>query len=248
MKSARLKRRRGSLVNLAIATLSLLVIVGSAAFFLNLDSWRIKNIQVEGNQIINVEEVRSQVQSNISGRYLGILPKDNFMIYPQDMIAASLASTLPRIDQVRVETQGPQTLQVSLTERQPAYVWCATEAECLFLDKNGFAFAPAPQFSENVYFQLHGREFNDSKFLELVSAKERLTSVLPEGVSLTRVNILDQGDVEFVTSQGWKILINLLHEQDAMATILETVLLNLDKQVEDLKYIDLRLGRKVFYK
>ena len=65
--------------------------------------------------------------------------------------------------------KGFRTIVIKISERDPFALWCDGEApvdgddanvgSCFFLDSDGYIFANAPYFQDNVYFKLYGKPF-----------------------------------------------------------------------------------------
>ena len=84
-------------------------------------------------------------------------------MYSDSGLTAAITSHFTRIASVHTELDGLTTLQVAITERTPAALWCgesyepvAEMRECFFLDVQGLVFAVAPQFSGNAYVAFYG--------------------------------------------------------------------------------------------
>lgn len=142
---------------------------------------------------------------------------------------------------------------------------------CYFLDAEGVIFGKAPQFSPNVYFELWGtpegerersgnkKEFPEGFYLlshgkwsQLIALKDNLNGL---GIEAIRGNIREEGDREFILENGVKIFWNSSEGIDMLLqnlnSALDALVLKKDyliKKYSPLEYLDLRFGKKVFYK
>ncbi len=128
----------------------------------------IKEVEIFGTEVVSAEEVKINAENQISGLHI-IIPKRNIFLYPQKKIVKKLAIDFPRLSTIKAEVQN-KNLVVTVTEREPAYLWCgenipATRLEafandCYFVDDTGFIFSLAPQFSESVYPKIYTKLIN----------------------------------------------------------------------------------------
>lgn len=242
--SRRRHSRRRTRWLFAGAFVALLFLIG-VGFVLNYHKLLIAGVRVEGAGVLKSDDIVSLAQSNIEGRWLWVLPKKSILLYPHDNLVASLASSFPRIKDLTVHLEG-QTLLVKLDERKPAYLWCSDDrSSCKFMDENGFIFDEAPQFSDNVYFEFYGSVPAPSEFTKLTNFKDKFSWATP-----TKMKIKDDGDIDMYVKEGWKIMFNKNQSLDNLLIILGSAFSdpNLKLQTSNLQYVDLRFGRKIFYK
>ncbi len=269
------RAERSLLERLALWFLIILVLV--AAIILALANWsklRINQVVVEGAQIVKSEEIVGETKTFLAGQALPLIPKNHLWWYPAGELQADLMTKFPRLASVKTFAEWPGQISVVVTEREPTLLYCGLD-RCTFIDQTGRAYAPAPTFSPGVFLTwsasttLPNLPFDLTKgasVSRLIATQKIFNKVfgllkLPEW----RVNKFEQTpDHDFVfwvepktssTTKAvkWRILINQetspfdlgenLHT--ALSSILETKkITNLPK----LDYVDLRFGKKVFYK
>src|SRR6185503_5510755 len=59
-------------------------------FFARWDKINIQNVDVSGNKIVETEAIKESVKKTLSGSYLWLFPKTNFMIYPRGAVERDL--------------------------------------------------------------------------------------------------------------------------------------------------------------
>src|SRR3989338_737777 len=131
------------------------------SFLSGIRSLNIQAIDVQGNEVVSSEYIRESAESILNGKYFGLVPKSNFLIYPKSEIVEAIRDKWKRIDELEVEIASPTRLQISIKEREEAHTWCrelgdTTEnktEQCYFMDKDGYIFDEAPFFSGSVYFK-----------------------------------------------------------------------------------------------
>jgi hypothetical protein len=219
-------------------------------------SFTIDNINISGGVTISHDEVKKIVEDNLSGTYLGIVPKRFAYFYPEVIIKDNI-SKVPRIKDVEVVRVSGTEIKVSFGEFNPQTLWCDKEdlSNCLFLDEYGFAFAQAPR--------LHGESmlrfvspllplaagttpFIESDYksvLEMVELLERI------GWYVSRVEINPSRDVFYSLIDGGELRATLGDNPTEPFENIKAILGS--KEFSHLRpgnfqYLDLRFGSRVF--
>lgn len=90
----------------------------------------------------------------LDGSYAGIFSRANTLIYPREDIVREVASTSPRIDDVRISRNGLHGLSITVSEKAPEAVICADLPDltdetmplghnCYLSDANSYMYRPA---------------------------------------------------------------------------------------------------------
>jgi len=271
------KRRKIFLNKVLIFTLVFLVIFIGLAYLSRVSALNISSVGIINNKVIDTENIKNSVNTELSGFYLWFFPKKNILLYSKNSIKDELMNKFPRIKDVNVSLQENRVLEVSITERTALYTWCgetlpsievnSTTSECYFLDDSGYIFDKAPYFSGEVYFKFFGKidfkdgtplgsSFSPEIFQQFLSFKKIL-----EDTKLEPVTLLLEGDGNikiFLSGQASKMGPEILLRTDLdfkqIAENLETALTTEPLQTEfkdkysSLEYIDLRFGNRVYYK
>ncbi len=269
------KRKKAKRVALVISLLVCLL-VGSMVYISRLQSLKISSVEVVGNKVIDSDEVNDIVTKTLSGNYLFVFPKNNFLIYPNRELLNVLETTFPRAEYITTSLEN-QKLIIEMKERGGRFLWCGeiptetpTEEECYFTDGRGYIFDKSPYFSDNVYLKIYGiREsgsesivgskiLSEEAFLKVVN----LRAVLYEkGVQSTRLFLKPDGDYEFYLAHSSdegvtrpKILFSknsdFLTIANNLISALENEPLKTDfkEKYSSLLYLDARFDNKVFFK
>ncbi len=246
--------------------LFILILIG-LSFLSKWQKLNINNIQISGNKVIEAKMIEDIVKEKITGNYLWIFPKTNFLFYPKGEIRKELADKFKRLKDISLNVQNLQTLNVSLNERTALYTYCGLapvelddkNQKCYFMDESGYIFDEAPYFSGEVYLKFYGiadSYFFQPNFAKLISFKETLEKI---GIKPVVFFIEDTGDIKVFLSSTTSQLgpfINLKANAnfDEIVENLQSVLTTEPLQTEfktkysSLLYIDLRFGNKVYYK
>ncbi len=264
-----LKKKRQKILRRKIflwGFLFLLVFTG-LSFLSKWEKININNIQISGNRVIDTKMIEGVVKENITGNYLWLFPKTNFLLYPKRSIQRELTDKFKRLKNISMSVKNLQTLDVSLTERTALYTYCgiapaeldSKNQKCYFMDESGYIFDEAPYFSGEVYTKFYGNigpYFFEPNFAKLISLKEALKNI---GVKPVVFFVEDNGDIEIFLSSttaqlGPVIFLKADADFNQVAENLQTVLTteplqsNFKNKYSSLLYIDLRYGNKVYYK
>ena len=90
------------------------IVIGFLAWCSYRPAITIKNNAVEGNSVITDKEVLDIVKADISGEYIWIFNKANFLIYPKHSIERELLTKFKRLSGVKISFTDFQSILVSL--------------------------------------------------------------------------------------------------------------------------------------
>ncbi|MHB1316709.1 MAG: cell division protein FtsQ/DivIB [Minisyncoccota bacterium] len=261
------EKRKKYLIKLSIFFFVLLFVFGLSIYLSRLKSIQIDTVSVSGATIISPEILEGEVKGLITDKYFWLFPKTNVFIYPQKNIEQSLLKKFPRIQSISSSILDNHIISVNVTEREPFALWCdtvptsSTVSQCYFLDKNGFVFDHAPQFSGNAYFKYYGflpyeapvGSYYISSTTRFHELSDFVESVKKLDITPLYIIAKDQDDFELFIFGGGKILINTQESfaklSERLSALLKTQNLVPRKGGELLvEYIDLRFGNKMFYK
>jgi cell division septal protein FtsQ len=264
LKSTRLAeyKRRMRTLKIVGCVLLLGLIIGGIVWISRLPSLSIMTINVVGNSAVDRSDIERTVLQDLEGNYFLVFPKHNKYLYPRKTIEQHLLTTFQRFQSADVKIrQG--ALEVTVVERAPSYVWCKglvsdKNTDCYFLDTTGYIFAPAPVFSGNAYFQFYGLASSTDNPVgehylpsaDFKNVDKFITSLTTLGVSsyalkldstITGTLYLTQGgELRFAQTEDYQTLL------DNILTIYRQT--DIFTHGENLDYIDMRFGNKVFYK
>lgn len=257
------KRRKVVLGRKILFFLSLIVVLLVVfAWFSGSGIWNVNKIEVAGMSTLNADELVQNIQKTIEGKYFYLFSKSNILILPYFGIENSLKENFPKIENSSVRILGKNSFRVTVLERHPVGIYCLSkereDRKCYFLDKNGFIYSEAPNFSGNPFFYFFGGSFlkpigsvymKNPKFLRLYSLMQKLKDMDFIPVSLS---VLPGGEYEIELKLGGAIYFN---EKQAFENSLE----NIDSMLRDgaiststdflekLNHLDLRYGNKVHF-
>jgi len=194
--------------------------------------------------------------------------RSNVFIYPRSGIKEALLEEFRRIEEVQVSVKDLEELEVVIEERKPNSLWCGESLEnssnekCYFIDLDGLIYSEAPNFSGNVFLGVYGEienaldpigehfltvsKYKNYKFFENSLSQYDLGPII--------LNKVDNGDLEIYLKSGGKILYNSEQDIVRLSENIGSILKDsgfkedLNRSDQELEYIDLRFGNKVYYK
>lgn len=259
------QKNAGSVFSKILYWSSFFAFVGSAVYALFFSTFlSLNSINFSGNQEIDPGLMRESVEAEISGKYLNLVSKNNLILVRKDKIKKILLERFKRIEDVKIKKIFPDSLEISIAERELMLIMCAGE-RCYFIDDNGKAYGEAdPSFLEQEKMDLavlHDESgkpinLNDSvipvDFLNFISIiKNKLKQELDiETERDFRTPRIVSEDVKVKTREGWEIYFNqgigAQKEIDMLKAVLEH---EIEKEKrKELEYVDLRTNNKVYYK
>lgn len=257
-------------IKLYLALFLFLALIVGLVFLSRSSKINIDQVNISGNKVITTEEILSVVESKLAGYYLFVFPRHNIFLYPKAKIKRELLETFKRIAEVDINRENFREITITAPERIGKYLWCSavsvdTGEKCYFVDKDGYTFDEAPNFSGSAYFKLYGdleaeRDPTGQSFLgpeefgRLMDFYEDLNTVTkPIKLSSLIVNL--EGDYEFgMDSTDGKIIFkkendfDKLLENFASAIKSDPLKTDFQEKLKSLLYIDLRFDNKVYFK
>ncbi len=222
---------------------------------------RIGEISIRGAMLQDSAPIIEYVRATLSEQEKQFIARDNIFAYPKEELRAGIVREFPRLQSVRIGRGGlfGTTLIVNVDERSPYATWC-TDAEppaCFVFDEGGLIFAGTeragrPELQYIFYGGINPESAIGSVFL---SDKLRGVSDLMQRMREARfvpvnLHVLDEQDYTIDLANGFTIKASFGQEIDTIVHNLELVSVSpvLRGKEEELEYIDLRFGNRVYYK
>ncbi len=158
------KRRTRIIVRSVVAIIAVFIVVAVVSIFSSWSVLTLTNVQVSGVNQEEVVAIHDIVMQSLSGKYLGLFSRANYFIYPRSQIKQLIKAAYFEIDTVDITRADWHTVTVSVHEKTPLALVCATLPDfngnelslndpgtCYFVDRSGVIFKKAPSFSGTVY-------------------------------------------------------------------------------------------------
>ena len=225
---------------------------------------KITNIDIAGTKELSSEDIRQKLGDFLGKKTLKIIPNNNFLFVSEKRIGSLLENDFKKIRSAYVAKKFPDSLSVTIEERQAMLVWCAGE-KCFLIDENGVAYNEA-DFNSPEILQNHLVRINDQNQREIalkekiieheyeryaLSIKENLKNIGQEIVEenyATPSNMAEE--IRVPMQKGFQIYFSSQYSLEKAVRALDIVLKKEipENEWEKLEYVDLRSEGKVFYK
>ncbi len=259
LRDKRRKHRR----RLLCAFLISVVLLGAAGLYaLRQEAIRISHIEIFGTERALAEIAKDAMQ----GSYLGIIPRDSIIFYPEQEIRESIRKADSDVATVSIFRHGLTGLTIKVSNRVPIARWCGASyapqvastsphQECFVFDDSGVIFATTTAIAIINPFLLYeplsssstpgvGAVIPNAAALPAVFNFARQLATLGSPV---RAVALHDREVDAHLTSGTRITYVLGHEQDAYTALLSAKD-NLNVVDGSLQYVDLRFDGKMYLK
>lgn len=217
----------------------------------------LEQVDVVGGETISHADIMSVVDTELTGTYYRLVPKRFAWTYPEARIQERIAN-VPRVKNVLVDRTSGTKLSVIFEEYQPFALWCESVAamQCLFLDRDGYAFAEAPHLAGGSFVRYVdssvelgvGQSVFTPEFVRRTN--EFITTAYDElGLNIVTVEKTNEQELQYHIAGGGRLRTSLLETYADTIENLATILGSEEfKHLEpgNFQYIDLRFGNKVF--
>ena len=257
----RKKRRRKFLLKLFLITgLVFLCVAGAvyALFFAGL--LEVRTIDVSGEEIIPPDEIRNAAENWLETQFWGISVSRNLLFVSSKKLASELAVRFPGIDSLKISKKLPHGLEILITERRPAGIWCFNvSSECFYFDEAGIAYAGTMPSSGFLVLNVTDYRSGGAALGSPVASQEWFKNILIARELLPKIGIaaaeflipsgsFDEFDAK--TAEGWEIMFSnstdIAKQIDSLGILLRDKL-PAEKRA-GLQYIDLRIQDRIYYK
>ena len=254
------KERRLIRIKRLILIFLLILFLGFLAYIVFFSSiFKIKNVKI--NKIVDYgliteREIEFSLQDFINKSH-------NNLIFFKSAIWQKEIINDSRLESLNIEKKWPNSIKINLQETQPlAILKIMGDNEFYYLNKRGGVIkASLVVISKELENSLNPIFYDQSKidtksksytnFLEKLLVFVQSDILSQNNIYIQKVNFNNIGnifDAQITTKQGWQIFIN--SEVDLEKQLI-SLLQILEEEIEDrndLEYIDLRFGTKMFYK
>ena len=254
-------RRRRVRVGIVFCVLVVLALIGYGIHYVSyLPQFSIQSVTVVGAQQVSPRLVSEYAQTILDDGSYHFLSRKNILLYPGVAIERAIANYFPRIASASVSRPdfSSTDLVVTVTERQLFALWCASPDTCYQMDNGGFIFASASSTSAtSTEYIFHGGIATSTSPIgqTFVSAHlPALTALLTElgqaGFTPDGASVDNDTDFSVPLQSGYLIKGSFGENADTLVKNLQLVLGSdaLQGNTDQLEYVDLRFGDRVYYK
>ncbi len=200
IKRSRQEKWRRRLMRFLLWLAILALALAELSWFLHREAFLFQKVEIVGATPGLSARVQTVIRDQLSGDYLGLIPRSGIWFYPKIFLIKSLTTSLPEISEIKINLVAGHVLLISIKERSASYLWCGQDgATCYTLDETGLAFALAPRFSGYPFFQFSGelpavpigsRPLPPDIFSQVIALQSGINKVLASSVLPLRIYLL----------------------------------------------------------
>jgi len=217
------------------------------------DLFKIKNVEIQGTEMINLQEIQSLVFEQTKGRIWWLLPRNNLLFFNKNNLIKEINNQY-LLNKLEIDKKW-QKIVIKLEEKNVYLIFNNLKSQ-YFLDING---AITKEISNDdiskyeqkfplVYIMQEVKVGDKPVSARFVNFVLELDKALKEaGIKVKNYEGGGVDQVNLVTVDGWKVFFSL---NIPISQSIENLNLILSKKLKNKKfeYIDLRNGDKVYYK
>lgn len=240
-----------------LCLLALIGVVTLVWYITRLGMFTITEVSVSGGETVSHEEIRGQIEQELTGAYFLIVPKHFIYLYPHNRIIEVLEKN-ERLHNIYLERTSRNMIAVTFDEYAPHALSCPHNApeECFFITKSGYAFTKAPVLSGGVLVRHYMEARDEIEKGTVIDAKvlariDEFILRIEEEFDFRTASLLHKknGDIEISLHGGGMVLLSLGNDIDTVLENLKVILASPEFshiQPGNFNYIDLRFGNKAY--
>lgn len=255
-KSKQKKKRFSNLFTWKkVNSILIVAIVGIIAILLIFTPWlEVKHINFDGPEY-PTGVIEGVIQDQLQTNYLWVIPRSNILFFDTSYIEKAFAEH-PYLTNIRVVKKFPTSLAVTYELRQPHFVvynqntFWNVSPDGYVLSVSDTQTATGPIIEDALHSHMVGTQIlyaDRLADLDLIwntlSSQTKATEITPQRFVVTQ----NAKEIELYTQTGWRILFALDQNIQRQLIVLQGVIKDKITNLEDLKYIDLRVTDWVYY-
>ncbi len=257
-----------------LVALVLILILIAVYLFNRLPALQITNIEIVGNDYASTEEIEALVGSQMNHHRWLFFDQHNILFFSKSQLRQELDRHY-LLEKIKIKKRSFSGLDIEITERPSGLVWSSNN-KYYYLDLSGKVLREMQpdkviivegqgttnivrNQAESVKYPLVTDLSNTEVFINNQAASEKLISfilgfnglVTQSGdlvVSHYEIFKSSAREIDMITKAGWRVKLNIEETPESQAELLVAVLQQRVKNRNDLEYIDLRFGDKIFWK
>lgn len=252
------RRKKQRTILLIVSVILALCLVFGFFYALHLPKLNIQKVSVEGSYSTSATEVYSAVNSQLDKDGFYPVPLRSILFYPKSEIKKNLLQEFPEIKDVEIHRASllSTELIVRVDERVIYGIWCNGDTSaCFNMDAEGVIFSPADGFSEWTIFYGGIEEDGNPIFSVFYDGKmgtlrELLVLMAQNGFDSKTVVVEKDSSIFISLLEGWSVKVSLEEGPEWVIATLQSALKSeaLQNKRENLDYIDVRYGNRVYFK
>lgn len=254
----RLRRRRRIIRRCILLFILAVVFAAGIFYFFRIPAFQISDFEVIGAEKIDKGAITRDAREQGEGYVAYFIPRTFFLVYPRSETEAMLLADYKEVRSAKVKLKGLGTVEIRIVERAPRAFYCTQL--CYVADEDGLVYESAASTTGKVSFRdvrasaassspIGTYPLSTEIFREVATFAERLSEL---SLHLEEIIIEEDADISVITEEG-RLAVSVRESLDEQYEFLKTALsqktfLYPDGAIRSFNYIDLRFGKKIFYK
>lgn len=239
-KPHRIRRKKSILKNrffwLILGMLILILFLCYFLFFSNV--FRIKNIEISGNQKTETQTIENLIEKN-----------KNIFLFNSEKTEENILNNVFQISQVNINKKLPSALKIEIKEREPTAIVC--QNECFYIDNQAIVFEKSedsqmPRINNlNLHqdLKLGDKVLDEGKLSQILIIESAFRQDL--GILVNSLELASERRLNVITSREWQAYFDIQKDINWQITELKAIL---EKEIPsekkgELEYIDLRFEK-----
>lgn len=237
------------------AILFLFVFLIVLYFFLFSNLFKITTVEYEGPASFDPTVLKEVVNSQL-GKKKFFVPQSHILFFDADAVYQSLGD-YSVLSSLRIEKKPFKTLVVHYRARVPAFSIYSKNLYWI-ADKEGYILSVSDSWDNGLPLVYDTyRDYRINEYAPFRPYMEKLmlvwsdffTRYSKDNLVLTRIQFTQKADdIELVTNEGWKIILDLQNDVAKQLFVLDRIIKQKIPDRSNLQYIDLRIDDWVYYK
>ena len=242
------------------------MLIAVAAYLSYLPSFNVRSVRVQGAESVAAADIAAYADSLIHPPGRSLFSPSNIFLYHPDAIASAIVARFPPIQSAKVDRPAllANDVSVTISERTPFALWCdggASSTPCYEMDKDGFVFAPEDgnEHLDSTYTfsgglraasgtsAIIGSTFAPGHFQGILAF---LLFLADDGFAPQGASVVSDTDFSVPLPRGYYLKASFGENAEDLAKNLQLILTSdaLKGKEDQLLYVDLRFGDRVYYK
>jgi cell division septal protein FtsQ len=215
--------------------------------------FQVSSVVIESSENINEKNLVDYVNQKIQ-RKLFFLNSKSIFLFSEDKTQNEVLSQISTIKDISIEKVFPGEIKIKFVERTPALICCKEHNTkyCYYLDREGIAFQKFNNVKKNLFLIIKKGEYLLGDKVLSKNCIESIFFLINElrrlKIETNYINLEKEDTITLITKDRWNILFSLENYEKELKN-LKLILEKIDEdKMQDLDYIDLRFGDRIYYK
>ncbi len=223
-------------------------------FFVHYSKFQLKEVVVSNEKYVTADALTDFTAREVKNKIFLFENKSMFLVN-EKKLNQEILSRIPVIKSTEIKKKFPNILEINIEERNPFSIWCneKNKNECYHIDKEGVAFQKATYVKDSFFIAV--KKIDDFSLGSKVFSQEEVKYFLEIKENIKRINLTpyyfyvhSSQRLDLKLQEGWSIrfsFTDISYQLNRLLIIIDQIS---KEQKDNLSYIDLRFGDRVYVK